>query len=334
MDLLFDSEHIKTLILSGSWIAGFSPVHRIIGAIGALAVGFGMGPVFPVHSSKGGSHALPHALIKCARAYEVEILPCCPVEKIIIENGQAIGVRLTKHAVYPNQEIRARKIVSNLTLIPTFIDLVGQEAIGAEMASKIRKFYYDENVVFCVNLALKSAPQFASAEFDDGIQRCFCGYYGGEDSREMAHFGSSLISGRIFDNELMANFLVPSLTDPSQAPDGCHSCILWLDVPPTITNYNGKRLEGFTSWDSIKFELADKVIDEFENYAPGFKNSIIEKFVVSPLDIYRNNPSALKGNWMGGSFVPGQAFTDRPLPGITPGLVEGEGMSLVPAEYR
>ncbi|MBW2144305.1 MAG: NAD(P)/FAD-dependent oxidoreductase [Deltaproteobacteria bacterium] len=315
-DLVFDSEHIKVALLSGSWVGGFSPIHRQIGVIGTLGFGLAAGAVFPVHNSKGGSHALPHALIKCARNYGVEILSCCPVEKIIIENGQVKGVKLTEHAVYPNQEIRAKKVVSNLSLIPTFKDLVGEEVIGTEMSSKISQFCYEENVVFCVNLAVKSAPQFKSAEFDEGIQRCFVGYFGGENSRKMAQFGSSLTSGRIFDDELMANWLVPSLTDPSQAPDGCHTCTLWMDVPPTITNYNGKRLGGFTSWDSIKFDLADKLIDEFEKYTIGFKNSIIEKFVISPLDIHRNNQSALKGNWLGGSLIPGQAFTDRPLPGI------------------
>jgi len=289
-----------------------------------------MGPIFPVHSAKGGSHALPHALIKCAKAHGVEILPCCPVEKILVEDGRAMGVKLSEHAVYPAREIRAKKVVSNLTLVPTFIDLVGEESIGPAMASKIKNYYYDENVVFCVNLALKSAPQFASADFDDGIQRCFCGYYGGEDSRDMAHFGSSLISGRIYDDQLMANFLVPSLTDPSQAPEGCQTCILWLDVPPTLTNYNGTRMEGFPAWDSMKYELADKMVDRFEQFAPGFKNSIIEKIVISPLDIYRNNRSAVKGNWMGGSFVPGQAFTDRPLPGITNG---GGSRSFIPDLY-
>lgn len=316
MDLLFDSEHIKTLCLSGSWIAGFSPLHRVIGAVGTLGVGVGMGPVFPVHNAKGGSHALPHALIKCAKTYGVEILPCCPVARIIVENGAVKGVKLSEHAVFPGEEISAKKIVSNLTLVPTFIDLIGEDALGAEMAARIKNFYYDENVVFCVNMALDAPPRFASADFDDGIQRCFCGYYGGEDSREMAAFGSSLISGRMYDDELMANWLVPSLTDPGQAPKGCHTGILWLDVPPTITNYNGTRTKGFTAWDDIKLGLAEKMIDGFEKYAPGFRKSIIEKIVLSPLDISRNNQSARKGNWMGGSFVPGQSFTDRPIPGI------------------
>lgn len=316
MDLLFDSEYIKTLCLSGSWIAGFSPVHRNIGSIGALGVGIGMGSIFPVHNSKGGSHALPHALVKCAKSYGVEIWPCCPVEKIILDQGSARGVRLTEHAAFPNREISAKKIVSNLTLAPTFIDLIGEDNLGPEMSAKIRNYYYEENVVFCVNLALKRAPRFASADFDDGIQKCFCGYFGGEDSRKMAQFGSSLTSGRIFSDEMMANFLVPSLTDPSQAPEGYHTAILWLDVPPSLTNYNGQRIGGFDDWDSVKLELGDSLIDLFERYAPGFKNDIIEKIVISPLDIFRNNRSAVKGNWMGGSFVPGQAFTDRPLPGI------------------
>ena len=40
-------------------------------------------------------------------------------------------------------------------------------------------------------------------------------------------------------------------------------------------------------WDSKREEVADLIIDTVEIYAPGFKNSILGKQILSPLDLER-----------------------------------------------
>lgn len=59
-----------------------------------------------------------------------EIWTTCPVAKIIVENGRAVGIKLSDDAVMPGEEIRAKNIVSNLTLTPTFTKLLGEEVIA------------------------------------------------------------------------------------------------------------------------------------------------------------------------------------------------------------
>ncbi len=316
-DMMFESEHIKTMLQSLAWIGALPPIHKTVGSLGTSVIGPLTGPVFPVHQAKGGSHAVTHSLVKAATAYGVKILPCCPVKKIVVENGQAKGVVLSDDAIYGNETITAKKIVSNLTLIPTFMDLIGEDHLG-ELAPVISKFDYNEQNLLGVYYALDGQPQFASADYDDGIQRCFMGYFGGENSDELKKFNNDLVN-RVIHPKIMANWFIPTLADPTQAPDGCHTSFVWLDTPPQPKSWKNGKLDGLMSWDKIKDEMADQITDTYEHYAPGFKKLIKDRIIYTPLDMQKNNPSAVLGNWVGGSVIPEQFFTNRPVPGVLRG---------------
>lgn len=315
VDHILTSDQLKTAVLTFGWIGAFPPIHPSVGSIGTQSFGLLAGPVIPVHQCRGGSHGLSHSLVKAATHYGVKILPCCPVKKIIVENGEAKGVELSEWSVFPGEKIFAKKIISNLSLAPTFLDLIDKDAIGSDMVKRIGTFDYNEQNLMCVNLALDGVPQFKSADFDDGIQRCFMGYYGGENTAELKAFNQDLINGVIHETP-MANWFVPSLADPTQAPEGGHTAILWQDAPPAPKSWYKGPLNGFESWDDIKEALADRMIDEFEKFAPGTKSLIRERVLYTPLDIQRNNGSAVLGNWVGGSVIPEQFYMNRPLPGI------------------
>ncbi len=317
LDLFYESEKIKTTFQALQWLAGFPPNQPKIGSLGAI-LGNLMGTMFPVHQCKGGSHGLTHALVKAAVHHGVKILPCCPVKKILVENGKANGVVLAYEAIYPNETITAKKIISNLTVVPTFIDLVGESHIASDVAERIRKFKYDPQNLFVVNYAMDGPPRFKSAEFDDGIQKTFMGYFGGKDSASMRAIMDSIDSRRIHD-EIIVNWFVPTLADPTQAPPGCHVVNTWLDVPPDPKFWKNRTLDGFMSWDTLKYELADEIDKAWEIYAPGFKNLIKDRIIYSPLDQYRNNPSAIMGSWNGGCMIPEQFYENRPVPGALVG---------------
>lgn len=315
--VLFESEYTRTLIQSLSWIAGMPPIHPSVGSMGAILTML-CGPFFPVHQAKGGSHALTHALVKAATAYGARILPCCPVEEIIIKNGEAKGVRLSDHSVFPGETIFAKKIISNITLIPTFRHLIKEEHIGKEMVKRIDKFDYNEQNLFATYWALDGPPQFASAEYDDGIQKCFTGYFGGKDTAKLTEFNNDLIN-RVIHPDIHANWFIPSLTDPTQAPKDCHTAFVWLDAPPQPKSWKHGSLNGLPAWDDIKYKMADEVVNTFEKYAPGFKNLIKDQIIYTPFDMQRNNPSAVLGNWLGGSVIPSQWYMKRPVEGVLKG---------------
>ena len=148
-----------------------------------------------VHTAKGGSHALTHALVKCFAAAGGDIWTTCPVEKILMEDGRACGIRLSSNALLPGEEIRARTIISNLTLAPTFLNLLGEDVIGPEWARKIKYFNYDDPQLVAIHYALKGDPEFASAAYDPDIQRTWVGYFGGETLDDIRTGQSELTTG-------------------------------------------------------------------------------------------------------------------------------------------
>jgi beta-carotene ketolase (CrtO type) len=241
------------------------------------------------------------------------ITPICPVKTIITEKGRAGGVILSDRAIYPAETITAKKVVSNVTAIPTFLEMVGEDKLGADMAGRLKKFCYEEQNIFTVHFALSGLPRFKSADYDEGIQRAYMGYMGGDTSDEMIRFGKNIAPDkRRIHDDIFCNYFITTLADPLQAPAGCHTSHMWLDVPPDPAEWKHGRLKGFSDWDSIKQALADQMMDTYEQYAPGFKSLVRDRLIYSPLDQYRNNPSAVKGNWAGGSIIPEQFYEKRP----------------------
>ncbi|MCK7505310.1 MAG: NAD(P)/FAD-dependent oxidoreductase [Desulfobacterales bacterium] len=318
MDAMFESDHIKTMVQAMEWIIGFPPIHPQIGAIGSL-MGLLSGSFFPLTTAKGGSHAVTHALIQANVASGVKIMPCCPVKKILMKNGEAQGVVLHEHAIYPNQEITAKKIVSNITVVPTFIDLIGEDHISdKDLVKRIKNFNYHEQTIFTVHYALSGPPQWRTADFDEGIMRSWMGYFGGETTDEMKKYAQAIIDQEIYP-EIYANWYLPTLADPTQAPAGCHVTQAWIDMPGEPLKWKHGQLGGKNSFLDIKNVLADQITDAYERYAPGFKKQILNRYIYSPLEQERNNPSAIQGCWAGGSVIPEQFYDKRPVPGVCVG---------------
>ena len=317
LEVFFDSEELKTTLASLAWIGGLPPIHRRVGVLGALMLASLTGTFFPVHQATGGSHAVTHSLVRAAAAAGVEIWTTSPVDRILVENGRATGVRLENGGLLGETEVRAPVVISDLTVAPTFLRLIGEDEIGVPWATKIKAFVYDEQVLFGVYYALSGDPVFRSAERSPGIQRSFMGFFGGETLEEMRGVGADLISGVINDT-ILGNWFIPTRADPAQAPEGMATSFVWVDVPPNPRSWHGKRLPGWDAWPDIKEALADEVTDAYERYAPGFKDLVLERFIMTPPDQERNNPSAVKGNWIGGSMLPEQVFANRPVPGLVP----------------
>lgn len=307
LNLLFESDKIKTMLASLQWIGGLPPWHRLIGSLGALMV-LSLGPAFACHQIRGGSHILPHSLARCFLHYGGTIIHSAEVKKIILENNTAKGIILSEDSAYPIYKLFATKaVISNLTAQPTFFNLIGEENLDKLTAQQIQLFNYDEQVLFGAHYALKEAPQWKVKDVEPGIQNCFMGYLGAENLKQLEDFAMSIINGKT-PSEMMFNWFVPSLADKTQAPANFHTCFAWLDVP-----YNLNQLGGPHKWDEIKEELQNKITEKWTEYAPNFKDSILATFAYTPLDIFRRNPSAVKGNWIGGSVNERQYYFGRPF---------------------
>ncbi len=132
---------------------------------------------------------------------------------------------------FPGEEIHARVVISNVTLAPTFLQMVGEDVIGTERSRQIKGFNYDDPQLVAVHYALKGDPEFASAAYDPAVQRSWVGYLGGETLDEIRSSLTQVASGVIPD-DVMGGWFLPTRAEPSQAPPGCHVALVWISVPP------------------------------------------------------------------------------------------------------
>ena len=100
-----------------------------------------------------------------------------------------------------------------------------------------------------------------------------------------------------------------TVADPTRAPEGMHTI--------KVVGYHPYDLkEGPKHWDNIKEEVADATLKYIQRYSPNLTNDkILEREVMSPLDLERMNPHNWHGSCHAGGSGPSQSGAMRPMPG-------------------
>lgn len=309
-DALFEDDRIKTALNTMSIELGVYPWDR---GIGATTTVLGLAMSFGRWHARGGSHALPHALARCFVHYGGMLFQGCPVAKIDVQGGQAKGVFLSKNAVYPEAEVRAtRAVISDLSARPTFLELVGADKLPLRVAQYIRDYIYDGQILFTNYWALSEAPQWTSAREFPEVSRAFGFNFGVESTDDLRRLMVDKTSDRLPDPPIPAGGSCQGyvMADPTQAPPGQHTLMTWCCVP-----YHLKSLGGAEKWDEVREEYGDKVEDLLAEYMPNLKRAKLTRYIMTPLDVYRRNPSAVYGDIIGGTVTPMQFWDMRPFPG-------------------
>ncbi|MBI5966412.1 MAG: NAD(P)/FAD-dependent oxidoreductase [Deltaproteobacteria bacterium] len=304
LDEYFENEHVKALIL-----------HQLPVPRGIVPDYHGLGTVIPLTVSQvehsqlciGGSHVLAHALWRAFFANGGMALGFHHVTKIRIENGEAKGVE----TLGGERFIARRLVASAVDLKQTFLDLVGEENLEEGLLKKIKNFKFDEFSLFGVHLALNEPPAHTSAKFDPDINMAFKLNIGLETPEDYHLLWSEIRNGQL--PEHLGFFCsVPTLFDPTQAPKGKHTALIWQPVP------YGLKDGGPEKWDEVKMQYMDKCIGKWREYAPNLtEDNILMKAALTPLDIERKLYNMKFGGVFMGRLVQGQLEYFRPLPELS-----------------
>jgi phytoene dehydrogenase-like protein len=100
--------------------------------------------------------------------------------------------------------------------------------------------------------------------------------------------------------------MTPTATDLTLAPAGQHVVTVWAQWHP-------RELRSGT-WDDRRDEVADGILAAVDRWAPGFSNSLIDRFIQTPLDLEREL-GLRGGNVMHVESELDSMFSLRPLPG-------------------
>jgi phytoene dehydrogenase-like protein len=279
---------------AGPWSAGTSTALLMQAAIDGHAAG-------PASFVRGGMGALTQALAEAGRAAGVKIRTGADVAGIRIKDGMATAVVLKD-----GEEIRARTVISNADPRHTFLRLVDPTDLDPDFLNKIRN-YRSQGAAAKVNLALAGLPSFSALKK--------AGRDGAARLSGRIHIGPEIdYLERAFDDAKYGDYsrqpymdiTIPSLTDPSLAPAGAHVMSVYVQFAP----YRLK--EG--DWSSRREEFGDAVLKTLSHYAPGLREQVVGRQVITPLDLEQTY-GLTGGHIFHGEMALDQFFSFRPLIG-------------------
>jgi phytoene dehydrogenase-like protein len=303
LDRWFESEELKATLATDAIIGAFAApsmpgtayvlFHHVMGETnGARGVWSYV---------RGGMGGLTQALAKAATDLGVEIRTEAEVTRILVEAGSATGVVLAN-----GDQLRARNVASNVDCRLTFETFLDPSILAPEFLAEIRRIDYS-SASAKINVALSALPNFtavpgtaAGPQHRGTIHLC-----PDQDFIERGYDDAKY--GR-FSREPIVECTIPSSVDPTVAPPGKHLMSMFCQYAP-YTLKDGV-------WDdAARNAFADRCFDMVEQYAPGFKASVIDRQVLSPPDIERTF-NLTGGNIFQGSMNLNKLFMFRPAPGF------------------
>jgi beta-carotene ketolase (CrtO type) len=320
----FDSEFLKAPLARLASEMGVPPSQKNL-AIGAIMMAMRHHP--GMSRPKGGTGALTQALLNLVKSLGGQVVVDQTVEKILIDDGKAVGVRVTGGTEY-----RATKgVISNIDAKRLFLQLVDSAELDdadEHLRERLeRRIVNNNETILKIDCALSEAPQFIHHQHQDNYLIGSVLIADSVKQVELAH--SEPILGRISDADPSFYAVVPTMLDPSMAPPGQHT--LWIEffAPYQIENtQDGLNGTGWT--DDLKHKVADRVIDKPADYAPNLKQSLIARHVESPAEL-GERLGAYKGNYYHIDMTLEQMVFFRPLPEIANYKTPIEGLYLTGA---
>ena len=220
--------------------------------------------------AKGGPAALAQALASAATSAGAELRTGAEVVAITTDDDRATGITLAS-----GEEIRARAVVSAADPKRTLTTLVDPVVIGPHLrwrAENIRT----PGCTAKVNLALSGLPSFAGA---DDVER-LKGRIVIAPSIDYTEKAFDASKYGTFSEEPYIEATIPTLVDPSLAPEGTHVMSMVVQWAP----YSLRD----TDWETERDRFADVVVKTMEQHAPGLGDLVTARRVLTPVDLERD----------------------------------------------
>jgi phytoene dehydrogenase-like protein len=302
LDRWFESEQLKVTLATDAVIgamaspstpgSAFVLFHHVMGECNGVRGVWGY--------VRGGMGGITQSLATAARQYGAEIRVGAPVARIIVRDRQVQGVALES-----GEEISAAKVASNADAHVTFFKLMDAKFLPPEFVESLASIDYTSPSLK-INVALSEVPDFTALP----------GLEPGPQHRGTIHICPTMdYIEEAFDDAKygrpsrapVLECTIPSAVDATVAPAGKHLMSMFVQYAPTNLRQG--------SWDEVKESFADRCLNLLAQYAPNLRNAVIERQVLSPLDIERRF-GLTGGNIFQGAMNLGNLFFLRPAPGF------------------
>lgn len=270
---------------------------------------------------KGGADTVTRSLTRLVSSSGGEIHCSEKVVRIVREGNRATGIELAG-----GRRIAARKaVIANVAPGNLVEGLLDGNSGDPDFDQSMRRFTHAPGTMM-IHLAMKDLPGWAAGE----ELRRFAYVHIAPSLDQMARTYTQAMAGMLPDEPVIV-VGQPTAIDPSRAPEGSH--VLWVQVrmvPAEIAGDAKGEIDA-RDWDTVKEAYAERVLDIIDHYAPGFREQVIARAVVSPLDLQADNPNLVGGDQICGSHHLSQNFLFRPAQGHASGRTPLKGLFLTGA---
>lgn len=246
----------------------------------------------------GGTSALVQALVSAVGAAGGVLRMEAEVTDVRIRDGKVKGIVLAN-----GEEIEARAVLSGLDVKRSFLSLFQWKDLPEGLVERVGRVRM-KGVAAKVNLALDAAPVFPGlpegcpsiggglrlAGTIPAMERAFA------DWRE-----------RMPPRDPLIDVLIPSLLDPSLAPEGGH-------VLSALVHYVPEELHDGPWTGERRDALGDLVMTRLAEISPGIAEHVIAIEILLPDDV-ENEIGLTSGDLSHGETTLDQLFANRPFPG-------------------
>ena len=263
---------------------------------------------------KGGMGALTQALAHAAENHGTKILTNAEVSRITIKKGRAAGVVLADGKTIP-----VGTVVSALDMRSTFSKLVDPGHLNEAVLKNV------QNITYCgttarVHFALDALPTFAG--ITGNAQQVLSGHIQIAPSIADLQRAYDPVKYGQYSERPYLDIRIPSLNDPSLAPDGKH-------VMSATVKYMPYHLrEG--NWEELRDSLGRLVIKNISRLVPDFEQCVQHCHVITPLDMEKKY-CLPEGSLVHGDITLDQSLWMRPIPGYAKYRAPVKGLYLCSA---
>ncbi len=244
----------------------------------------------------GGMGGITQAMARAAESLGAEIRVNAPVERILIRDGRAVGVQLAD-----GETLAADVVLSNADPKRTFLSLIDADDISPNLVKSVSRLKTDVSYLK-FHAALDELPDFThylGGRYDENylVQVRICpsvDYF--QNSADDAR------AGRPSSTPVM-HIQIPSVLDRSLVPEGKHVMSIWVLYAP-VRPANA-------TWDELREQTGEHLIDTIGEYAPGFRRSVIDWELFTPQEL-EERVGLTDGNIRHLDITTAQVLANRP----------------------
>ena len=262
---------------------------RVKGAMLYLATLWGIGPddvnvgylvplwVYRMMNAalvRGGSHSLASAVQSAFRKAGGEVRDRAGVNRIILDNGRAVGVETTN-----GEEYRASAVISSVNPEQTFLEFIEEKELPEDLVAAARQWQWEDNSVFTCHFGIVGpAPDYRSAQFNPDANHALTNVIGIESVDDVLKAHDDVANGRM-----------------SPAIHGRATCTSQFDSLAAVGQHVGGELNTLRfecwapytlqdqDWDAVRKDYMARCLEAWVEYAPNMKDATFSfEFVFTP----------------------------------------------------